>query len=130
LIGENAQITSTKGVALRLTSATSKTGAVNSSIAIENNAKLKGATYAVEFVENANAKKDDGTVPMMSVSINGGSFAGGEDYIPISDSYYVTFPDGEVLNTAADGEGYHSLTTKDSLSGVYRFGGTDYPYTY
>jgi hypothetical protein len=133
-ICDNAQVINTVGATLKLNGASSKTGAVNSSVEIKNNAKLKGATYAVEFVEFDYAKKDDGTTPMTYVNINGGYFACGEEYIPISDTYYATFSENKVLNTTAEGvgnyEGFHTLTTKDSLKGSYHFNDNDYPYTY
>jgi hypothetical protein len=133
-IGGNAQIVNTGGAAALQLNGANKNSAVSSSVLITENAKLKGSTYAIEFTESTGAKKDDGTSLMMPVEITGGYFAGGEGYIPVSDTYYATYPDGYVLDTETSGqpgfEGYYTLATKESLGGSYTFSGADYPYTY
>ncbi|MDR1245671.1 MAG: NEAT domain-containing protein, partial [Clostridiales Family XIII bacterium] len=133
LIGGNAQIVNAGGAAALQLNGAGRLHTVSSSVAVDGNAKLRGSTYAIEFTESGD-KKDDGTSLMTPIEITGGYFAGGEGYIPVSDTYYTTYPDDYVLDTETSGqpgfEGYYTLATKESLGGSYTFSGVEYPYTY
>ena len=92
------------------------------SVTISGDAKIMGAYYAIEI---ENQKKEQ--IP--SVDISGGYFSCGEGYLPISDTYYITYPNAnntgnmpdEVLNLLKnkDSAGYVSLVDPDSLKGTY-----------
>ena len=95
---------------------------------------MTGATYAIEFDDSAFTN-------MPSVVITGGSFNNGDDYLPISDTYYVTFPDADqdgtpdsVLNKEKNTEGYYTLIEIGELKGTYEpskeSGQSNVDYTY
>ncbi|SHH88373.1 Ig-like domain (group 2) [Sporobacter termitidis DSM 10068] len=121
-IGGSAKLIANQGAALKVSgrgSGFSTSVIVN----IDGSAMLRGTAGAVQIAENVN---------MPAIHVNGGYFAGGNGSIPISDTYWVTFPTGFVLNTASAPEGtyagYYTLATKESLSGVNP--NTNEPYTY
>ena len=83
------------------------------------NTKIKGATYAIEFQENTKA--------MPEVLVEGGKFACGESYLPISDTYWVTYPDTDagddmpdvVLAVEPDEDGYYGMVDPETLGGEH-----------
>lgn len=89
-------------------------------ITIEDEIKLKGETNAVLI-------EDKKYLPI--IEINGGFFSCGDGSIPISDTYFVTYPNtnstdnipDKVLNLLKnkDSAGYVSLVDPDSLKGTY-----------
>ena len=90
---------------------------VDSEVIIDGNAKLKAAKEALKIEE------EERFPYLPKITINGSYFFCGEGFVPISNTAYVTFPEGYVLNTKtqSSGEyaGYYTLATKDSLGGTY-----------
>lgn len=111
IIGGDAKLISTMSPAITIY----ETLSTSATITVEDTACLAGGTYAIEFVEGYNA--------MPSVTINGGYLSCNENYITISDTYFVSFPDGKVLSIKPEGagvyEGYYTLANKEDLGGVY-----------
>lgn len=125
----SAEIVSEGGSALKI-AGENKAYTLNYTVQIEESIKLKGATYAVELIEYLEQyRNEDGTSNMAEVIINGGYFACGDDYLPISDTYYVTYPSGKVLDTKESTQtGYYTLTEISSLSGHNDEVNADYTY--
>lgn len=90
---------------------------VDSEVTIDNNAKLKAVKEVLEIEE------EERFPYLPKITINGGYFACEEDSIPISNTAYVTFPEGKVLNTKTETEGeyagYYTLEEKTKLGGTY-----------
>lgn len=124
-----AEIVSISGSALKINNV-NKMSKVNCSVQVEESVKLKGAIYSIELVEALEQfRNEDGTSNMAEVIINGGYFACGDDYLPISDTYYVTYPSGKVLDTKESTQtGYYTLTEISSLSGHNDEVNADYTY--
>lgn len=89
----------------------------DSEVTISDNAKLKAVKEVLEIEEMERFSY------LPKITINGGYFACDEEYIPISNTAYVTFPEDKVLNTKTETEGdyagYYTLATKESLGGTY-----------
>ena len=89
-------------------------------IVIKDNIKLKGSSNAVLIEERT-------YLPI--IEINGGFFSCGDGSLPISDTYFVTYPNtnstdnipDKVLNLLKnkDSAGYVSLVDPDNLKGTY-----------
>jgi hypothetical protein len=76
---------------------------------------IQGGTYALKITE---AKY----MPEV-IEITGGAFSCGTDYLPISNTYYVQYPEGQVLNPEVDSEGdylgFYTLAKTEGLGGTY-----------
>ena len=115
-VGGNAEITTKLGAAIWMSSVSFNSDSyLNSVVIIEENAKLKSDTYTVEVDETYEFRP--------KVTINGGYYACGEDYLPIKNTVYTIFPEGKVLNTDTETAGeyadYYSLVDASALGGVY-----------
>lgn len=79
-------------------------------INIKEEAILDGATYIISSeIHNSNYNH-------ANVIINGGKFKfGAPDYLPFSYSAAVTYPEGKILSSEADRDGYYYLEEKGSL---------------
>lgn len=109
-ISGDAKLTSTVGPAIIVHSVSSSNSA---KLNIKDNALLTGATYAIEFIDDQSE--------MPEVNINGGRFKHGEGYIPINDTYYVTYPEGKVMDTEPENTNdYYTLEEKTELDGWYK----------
>lgn len=96
--------------------------AAKASVTVSAQAKIKGAHYAIE-IENQEKEQ----IP--SINISGGYFSCGEGYLPISDTYYVTYPGTDSTDKLPDkvlnlrekaSDGYVGLVAPDSLKGTYK----------
>lgn len=114
----NVEISSEQGAAVSI-------GGFDTTLSMQLNlkigvgVKLKGGTNALEI--------NEGTL-MPSISVVDGSFACGEGYLPISDTYFVTYPSGKVLNTVTNSEGYYTLVETSALEGTNEQTGEQYQY--
>ena len=120
-ISENAAISSENSAAISIIGDSGIGNAKNNSVEISGSAKIKGATYALEIEKNPKEQ-------LPSIQINGGYFACGNGGLPISDTYYVTYPDTDndgipdlVLDTEESETvtGYYGLVDPDTLGGTY-----------
>ena len=117
-ISENAEVIADNGNAIAVYN-----GSQSGTITISDDAKIKGSTYAVWF-------QDGGKSQTAVFRIDGGYFSYGENSIPLSDSYYVTYPEGKVLDVTPVGssvaaskglEGdYYALIDTSLLGGTYQ----------
>lgn len=107
----NAVVKSTGGPAIQIAGANWFTS-VSAVLDISEEAKLEGNTYTIGMSKAAYPNTTDGTSGMPDINISGGFFACGEDYIPIQDSYYVTYSENMGMSTEKE-NGYFTLTQKD-----------------
>lgn len=103
-------ITSEQGPALRVSGTLSNVN-MQLKVNISSGAKLKGSTNAVEINETTTRSN------MPQITVNGGAFACGTEYLPISDTYFVTYPSDMVLNTNPE-DGYYTLISVSELGGT------------
>ena len=91
-------------------------------LTIKEGAILEGETYTVELEEHEYEN---------AVSVEVGSYFG-FDTMPFSDSSYVNYPEGYVMNTkpveGGEYDGLYTLATKENLGGVNESTGEHYTY--
>lgn len=119
-----AEVSSLKTAAIRMEAGFVSLGVLT----IGGEAAIRGESFAVSFTEMANDYGMNQYWP--EVNIDSGYFSCGEDYIPISDTSVVSFPEGYVLDTkeSAEKSGYYTLASKESLAETNPETGESYTY--